>query len=278
MKTVLTFANALLVASAVQANFMCPVVPGSSDAVVVEFGLAVQTLLSEYYKSIPVNASFFATLPNNTGTDYLSNAMGLVQQADLGVMSLQQLEVMTNASMPSCKYTFPPVTDAMSFFMNAYQIEATLCGTFIGLADYVMSPQVAFLMARLAAEHGIHASYIGSHLKPQVFMSNSTSLTPAFTPQEVLNSGMGVGMLGQYMNGCAVAPVAPCSGMVSIGELGANLTNQGANNVSSTAISKLDPASASSTEPATFTGAAQSSLKGVGGAMAGAGLAAVAIM
>lgn len=164
--------------------------------------------------------------------------------------------------------------------MNAYQIEATLCGTFIGLADYVMSPQVAFLMARLAAEHGIHASYIGSHLKPQVFMSNSTSLTLAFKPQEVLNSGMGVGMLGQYMNGCAVAPVAPCSRMVSIGELGANLTNQGANNASSTATLAVGStlASASSTGPAMFTGAAQSSLKSVGRAMAGAILAAVVIM
>lgn len=38
--------------------------------------------------------------------------------------------------------------------MNAYNLEATMCGAFIGLADYVQSPQAAFSMARLAAEHG----------------------------------------------------------------------------------------------------------------------------
>jgi hypothetical protein len=218
--------NALLAGSVAQAHFICPVTAGPADAGLVEFGLAVQTLLSDYYKSVPVNASFFSTLPHNTGTDFLSNAMGLARQAVLGTTSLQQLRVMTSASTPSCKYTFPPVTDAMSFFMNAYDLEATLCGTFIGLADYIMSPQAAFVMSRLAAEHGIHASYIGSHLKRQVFMSNSTSLTPAFTPQEVLMSGMGVEKLGQYLNGCVVSPMAACNGTVSISALGSNVTDQ----------------------------------------------------
>lgn len=78
MKDVPTFVNVLLISLAVQANFMCPVMPRSSDAVVVKFSLAVQTLLSDYYKSILVNASFFSTLPNNTSIDYLSNAIGLV--------------------------------------------------------------------------------------------------------------------------------------------------------------------------------------------------------
>jgi hypothetical protein len=33
-------------------------------------------------------------------------------------------------------YSLPAPADAQSHLMNAYQMEATLCGTFIGLADY----------------------------------------------------------------------------------------------------------------------------------------------
>jgi len=278
MKTssIFVFAIPALLAT-VQADFECPVTPGNSDAGLVEFGLAVQNLLSSYYQSMPVNASFFSTLPNNTSTDYLSNVMGLTRQAVLGVEALQQLEAPTTASMPSCKYTFPPVTDAISFLMTAYDLEATLCGTFIGLADYVMSPQAAFLMARLAAEHGIHASYIGSHMQAQVFMPNSTSLTPAFTPQEVLMSGTGVGYLGQFLNGCAMAPMAPCHGTVSIGMLGSNLTSQAANDLSptSTTVSVNMASSSSATVAmATFTGGAQSRGPGPRGLIGWAALAA----
>ncbi|KAI9881060.1 MAG: hypothetical protein M1830_008942 [Pleopsidium flavum] len=281
----------LLAGPAVQANYMCPVMPSSSDAAAISFGLTVQTLLSDYYKSVPVNATFFSTLPSNPmpATDYLGNVMGLAQQAVLGVTALQELSATISTAaaaatkpmpMPMCNYNYPPVTDAKSHLMNAYQIEATLCGTFIGLADYVQSPQAAFLMARLAAEHGIHASYIGSHMQPQVFMANSTMLTPAFTPEMVLMSGMEVGMLGQYLNGCASAPPAPCGGMVTIGMLGSNLTGQGSGNASGAATPTMGmyPTAATTTGMAVFTGAAQRNWKGVGGAVGGAALAAVVIM
>jgi hypothetical protein len=248
MKVSTIIFNALLAGSVAQAHFICPVTAGAADAGLVEFGLAIQSLLSDYYESVPVNASFFSTLPKDTGTDFLSNAMGLAQQAVLGTISLQQLQATTGASTPSCKYTFPPTKDAMSFFMNAYDLEATLCGTFIGLADYIMSPQAAFVMSRLAAEHGIHASYIGSHFKRQVFMASSTSLTPAFTPQEVLLSGTGVGKLGQYLNGCVVSPMAACNGTVSIGALGSNVTDQTLKtNTSCTSASTTTSMSATST-------------------------------
>lgn len=286
--------SALLAASAVQATYMCPSMPSSSDAAVIRFSLVVQTFLSDYYKSVPVNATFFSSLPSNTvpPTDYLANVEGLAQQAVLGVQALQQLSAMgsSSAMTPSCNYNYPPAADAESHLMNAYQIEATLCGTFIGLADYVESPQAAFLMARLAAEHGIHASYIGSHMKPQVFMANSTALTPAFTPAMVLQSGMEVGMLGQYLNGCASAPTAPCNGMVNIGMLTATLTNQGTNvstaaGAGSVASGVAAPTagmysstpSASMTAPASFTGAAQKNWKGVGGALGGAAMAVLLI-
>lgn len=95
-------------------------------------------------------------------TDFLANTMGLAVQAQLGVDGLQQAASAAGASVPNCDYTYPPVTDAKSHLMNAYNIEATLCGAFIGLADYVQSPQAAFLMARLAAEQGetlLHSSF-----------------------------------------------------------------------------------------------------------------------
>lgn len=123
------------------------------DAAAIRFGLSLQTLLSSYYDAVPVNSSFYSTLPSPTMpmTDFLANTMGL---AKLGVDGLQQAATAAGASVPSCEYSYPPVTDAKSHLMNAYELEATLCGAFIGLADYVQSPQAAFLMARLAAEHG----------------------------------------------------------------------------------------------------------------------------
>ncbi|KAK3081737.1 hypothetical protein LTS18_003262 [Coniosporium uncinatum] len=270
---------ALLAGSAVQAMYNCPVMPSSSDAAVIEFGLAVQTLLSNYYQSVPVNQTFFSTLPQNTvsPTDFLANIEGLARQAVLGVQALQSLAAaVPSAKAPTCRYTLPPVTDAMSHLQNAYQIEATLCGTFIGLADYVQSPQAAFLMARMAAEHGIHASYIGSHMKPQVFMANSTSLTPAFTPSHVLMSGQGVGYLGQYLDGCASAPAAPCGGNVMIGDLVAQLLNQGYNSTgggySPTTTGGYYAPSAITTGPAVFTGAAQNNRRGIAGGIGGVAL------
>ena len=217
----------LAVGCMAQSNYDC--MPTSSDMTAVKFAYSVQNLLSSYYSSVPVNETFFSTLPNHTvpHTNFMANAMGLKRQAELGMDALQQFssKASNNTNMPMCDYNLPTPMDAKSHLMNAYQMEATLCGAFIGLADYVQCPEASFLLARLSAEHGIHASYIGSHMKPQVFMANSTSLTPAFTPQHVMMSGDSVGHLGQYMNDChAPMPSAPCGGKVEIGKLGANLT------------------------------------------------------
>jgi hypothetical protein len=215
--------------------------PTSSDMTAMKFAYSVQKLLSSYYMSVPVNETFLASLPNNTvpHTDFMSNIMGLGRQAELGVDALKQFsaKASNNTNWPMCNYNLPTPMDAKSHLMNAYQMEATLCGTFIGLADFVQCPEASFLMARLSAEHGIHASYIGSHMKPQVFMANSTSLTPAFTPQMVMMAGDGVGHLGQFMNDCsAPTPSAPCGGKVEIGDLGANLTGTKAQMSSGTSM------------------------------------------
>lgn len=110
--------------------------------------------------------------------------------------------------------------------MHTQHIESTLCGAFIAFADYVQSPSTAFLMARLSAGHGNHAAYLGSLMKAQLYMANSTSLLLAFHPEKVISPGEGLGHLGQWMRdlNCTAVPSAPCGGRVEIGNLAADLT------------------------------------------------------
>lgn len=226
MKLLAAIVTALAVDTRVQAARTCP--PISNDMTAVRFGYSIQNLLGSYYNSVPANQTFFSSLPSNTtaGTDILGNFMGLQRQAQLGVEAIQRLasKAPMNSTMPMCKYNLPTPMTAKSHLMTAYRLEATLCGAFIALADYVDSPQVAFLMARLSAEHGAHATYIGSHMKTQVYMANSTSLLPAFSPQHVMESGMAVGKLGQYMNNCTAIPSLPCGESLQIGGLVSNVT------------------------------------------------------
>lgn len=256
----ITFAITFALAGAVGAaqssqpcNGIC--MPSMADMEAVKFGYAVQNLLYQYYKSVPVNQTFFSNLPD-TNTNYLGNAMGLQRQSWLGIEALQQFGHKESMSWPKCNYTLPTPTSSKDHLMTAYKIEATLCGAFIGLGDYVQSPEASFLMARLAAEHGIHASYIGSHMMPQVFMKNSSSLTPAFTPQHVLMPGMKVGYLGQWVNKCVSAPSPPCGGKVEIGNLGSNVT--GAGNMSSSSGGMPGGGSMATATSAVQTGAGNS--------------------
>lgn len=99
-------------------------------------------------------------------------------------------------------------------------------------------------------------------MKAVVFPANSTSLTPAFTPEMVSMKGTGVGPLGDYLNGCVMPPAAPCGGTVEIGMLGAMLNGQSSSNTRSTnsnnnTSSAGAPSSSSpSTSPQAFTGEA----------------------
>ncbi|RMJ24194.1 hypothetical protein PHISP_04926 [Aspergillus sp. HF37] len=220
-------------------NGIC--MPSKADMEAVKFGYSVQNLLYQYYKSVP---------PPRREYQLPGNAMGLQRQAWLGIEALQQFGHNKSMSWPNCTYKLPtPPSSAKDHLKTAYMIEATLCGTFIGLGDYVQSPEAAFLMARLAAEHGIHASYIGSHMKPQIFMKNSSALTPAFTPQHVLKPGMSVGHLGQWMDKCVAAPEPPCGDKVKIGDLGSNVT--GSNNMTRSPSSSGGMGGGSKSSPTT---------------------------
>lgn len=129
-------------------------------------------------------------------------------------------------------------------------------------------------MARLAAEHGIHASFIGSYMKATPYSAGSMALTPAFTPQQVLRQGNGatmmdVGMLGQYIpSSCAPLPPAPCGGNVTIGMINAMLT--GAGGVSGSTMNGNGSMSGSSYgSGSSNSGTSGSGSSGVGGSMTG---------
>lgn len=228
-------------APVVSADYMCPAHKSKADIPALKFGYKVQALLESYYNMIPVNATFFKDLPmadqkgmngDTMAENTVANVMGLTKQAELGakaiVESVKSITGDENMMPPKCDYNFPPTTDGMTHLKHAFFLEASMCGAFIGLADYVQSPEAAFLMARLAAEHGIHASALRAQMQAVGFHDNSTSLTPAFTPETVMmkSDDAEVGKLGKWLNGCTESIYAPCRGKLMIGDLGATLTDQ----------------------------------------------------
>ena len=158
---------------------------------------------------------------------------------------------LSNFTTPRCNITIPQSQDANSFLKNALQVEQTVAGGLIGLAAYTQSPEVAFLLARLAAQHSAQAAYLGTETNSTFFPSNSTSLIPAYTPDQILKTGNQTGQLGTYFNKCVTAPSGPCGQKVNVGPLVATL------NSTSTGGGTSSSASPSST--ATETSSASSS-------------------
>ncbi|KAI7263789.1 hypothetical protein KC343_g349 [Hortaea werneckii] len=204
--------------------------PTSADAQTLTYAYAIQNLLVKWYNSYDFTADAFSSLPNaqqegmngdTMAANAAANFAGLKQQAQLGLEAIQQLGEVVGASMPSCEYNLPPgLPNVTAAIMSATQVEATLCGAFIGGADYVYHPAVANLMARMSAEHGIHGSFLHTYTQAVPFSADSESLTPAFTPDQILSSGMGVGYLGNYIpEGCVSAPAPPCGASISFGPL-----------------------------------------------------------
>jgi hypothetical protein len=95
----------------------------------------------------------------------------------------------------------------------------------VGAAGYTQSPEVAFLLARLAAQHAAHATWFGSRVNSTMFTPNATSLVSAYGPDEVLQKTNTTGSLGIYLGDCVTAPKEPCPGTLKIGPLEANITS-----------------------------------------------------
>ncbi|TKA27345.1 hypothetical protein B0A50_04956 [Salinomyces thailandicus] len=215
--------------------------PTEADANTLTYAYAIQNLLVQWYDQYSFSESDFSALPNadavqmngqSMAANVAANFAGLKQQATLGLQAIQQLGDVVGASMPSCDYNLPPgLPNVTAAIMSATLVEATLCGAFIGGADYVYHPEVANLMARMSAEHGIHGSFLHTYTQSVPFSADSMALTPAFTPDQILSSGMGVGYLGDYIPaGCVSAPAPPCNAPISFGPL---LPTTMANNMTS---------------------------------------------
>ncbi|PLN78040.1 hypothetical protein BDW42DRAFT_148629 [Aspergillus taichungensis] len=207
----------LMGAAAAQSADTCS--PKPSDTQVVKFSWALEYLLERFYSQQPLNQTFLQSADNSSHANYLTNFKGIRRQTLLGLNATQQIGAkIPGFEPPKCNFTFPTAKDGETWVKSAMQLESSVTGAFIGLSAYTQSPEVSFLLARLAAEHSSHTYYIATNQNSTVFQPNSTTLIPAYTPDHVLQSGSQPGKLGQYLHSCVTAPVSPC-GNFTIGPL-----------------------------------------------------------
>lgn len=125
-------------------GYICPVQMSTQDMTSLEYGWVVQNFLYKYYVANgEFSASDFAKVPMSDmmasngmtkAENLATNMNGLTTQAKLAVEGLQEL----GATQMDCDYSYPPSVqdDPMAFVVAAAYIEATLCGTFIGMVAH----------------------------------------------------------------------------------------------------------------------------------------------
>lgn len=200
--------------------------PTSGDTGVVGFAYALESLGHDYYASIPLNATSFSRAPNDSTAQWFPNFMGMEKRGNVSLMALDDLGRITpNFHAPRCKFNLPTPTNPTDLLDTTYDLEQSLCGAYIGLAGYSQSPEVSFLMARLAAGHAGNAVYIQSHLMEPIFSDRNNSLYPAYPPERVLSNGTAPGMLGDYLGNCVKVPVKPCGKTLVVNGTSGNLTD-----------------------------------------------------
>ncbi|KAJ5593180.1 hypothetical protein N7537_010084 [Penicillium hordei] len=207
--------------------------PSSSDAKVLQFALGVSNFIGGFYNTT-VNSTF-GNSNNATIQAYQRVLFGLEKDNTLSSAAIEKVGAKAPGfSKPTCDYTYPEVSSTQTWAQWAYRFEDTVTGAFIGLAGYSQSPEVSFLLARLAAEHSAHSALIGSRVNSTYFAANSTSLVAAYGPAQILSSRNQTGSLGEYLGGCLTAPTSPC-GAWRIGPLDATPSSSGV--ASSTGVS-----------------------------------------
>ena len=234
----LSLLSSFLLAGAVTAQSATPsssgaaamCTPASTDNKAVQLAWHLQFMLERFYASSHVTPMLVSSMPNSSSVDYSTNLRGVQQQNHLGARAIQQLGAkVPGFTTPRCNYSLPTTSSGPMYLKYAAELEQNVCGAFIGLAGYTQKPEISFLFSRLAAEHAAHATWLGSHVSPVFFQSNSTALLSAYSPDWVLKSGNKPGMLGLYLHSCASTPPGPCDNKVLlIGPLGANLTSPSA--------------------------------------------------
>ncbi|KAL4739148.1 hypothetical protein BDV11DRAFT_123589 [Aspergillus similis] len=219
------FGGLLLVGVAIAQNTSCS--PKSSDAEVVEYAYALQGLLEKYYTSQPINQTFLRDATNGSRVEYYQNLLGIQRQNRLGVRALQQVgSQIPGFSNPRCNYSVPNATSGEEYVKNAAVLEGSVASAFIGATGYTQSPEVSFILARLAALHTADASWLAAEQSSVVFPSNVSYLVPAYNPEYVLGSGNEPGRLGRYLQDCVTAPSDPCGQTFFIGPLVGSVGNR----------------------------------------------------
>ncbi|OQE36940.1 hypothetical protein PENCOP_c011G02266 [Penicillium coprophilum] len=199
--------------------------PTSSDSKVLEFAWGISQFIGGYYNAT-VNSTF-GNSNNATLLSYQKVLFGLEKDNTLSTAAIEKVsEKAPGFSKPQCDFKFPQVNSTQAWAQYAYRFEDTVTGAFIGLAGYTESPEVSFLMARLAAEHSAHSALIGSRINSTYFAANSSSLVAAYGPAQVLSTRNQTGSLGEYLGGCLTAPVSRC-GSIRIGPLIATPSSSG---------------------------------------------------
>jgi hypothetical protein len=205
------------------ANASCA--PTPADAKVLQFAWGLSDFIGSFYNST-VNSTFTSS-SNSTILNYKRLLFGIEKDNTLGSEAIEK--VAANASgfvQPDCSFTFPPINTTQAWMFWAYRFETTVTGAFIGLAGFTQSPEVSFLLARLAASHSAHATWIGSRVNSTLFAQNATSLVSAYAPVQVLSTRNQTGSLGEFLGGCLTAPESPC-GTLKIGPLAATPSSSG---------------------------------------------------
>lgn len=145
-------ALSMLTPRAFAQGYQCPLMM-PDELTALEFAYGLQNWLYQFYSSMgSYSADDFAAFPNASMTqsngetlaaNLATNMAGLTKQAQLGVEALTELAGGMDLSS-QCQFTYPPGLDdsPMAFFMSAYFIEATLCGTFIGKDASSSAPSI----------------------------------------------------------------------------------------------------------------------------------------
>lgn len=191
-----------------------------SDAGVLEFAWGLTDFIGGYYNST-VDSNFPSSSKNASLVAYKKILQGLEKQNTLELEAVEKVAAKVSSfKQPQCSFKYPQVNTTSAWAFYAYQFESTVTGAFIALAGFTQSPEVSFLMARLAAESNGHATFIGSRVNSTFFADNTTSLVAAYGPNQVLSNRNETGSLGLYLGGCLTAPSSPC-GNLQIGPLDA---------------------------------------------------------
>lgn len=198
-----------------------------NDTSVVEFAWALQNLTSQFFATTGADATLLSSAPNDSIAEWLPNFRGMNRRSQLGLLAIRREAPKCPLFVaPKCNYSIPIPSDSTALLQLTFQLETSVSGAMIGLVAHTLSPEISFLLARLAATHAAQAAFIESQLTEPVFQNaTNATLAPAFPPAVVLSRGNRPGMLGNWLSDCVSAPPQPCGQTLLVSRVSGNLTS-----------------------------------------------------